>query len=81
MSRSLFMITSLVLFVVGLLLVLSSVTWGREAANGYLLSQGGGMDTAQFVIVLQEYINTYRWIGGILAVISGLGFIKAIELR
>lgn len=39
------------------------------------------MDTAQFVIVLQEYINTYRWIGGILAIISGLGFIKAIELR
>ncbi|MBK9924717.1 MAG: hypothetical protein IPP66_05420 [Anaerolineales bacterium] len=81
MNKSLFVITSLVLFVVGLLLILNSVSWGHEAANGYLQSQGGSMDTAQFVIVLQEYINTYRWIGGILAVISGLGFIKAIELR
>ena len=81
MNRSLFIVVSLVLFIVGLILIFGSVNWGRDAANVYLGSQGGGMDTAQFMIVLQEYINIYRWIGSILSVISGLGFVKAIELR
>ncbi|HLO17428.1 MAG TPA: hypothetical protein VK206_21525 [Anaerolineales bacterium] len=81
MSRFLFMVISLVLFVVGLFVIFSSVSWGSEAANDYLRSQGGGMDTTQFIVFLQEYINTYRWIGSILSVIGGLGFVKAIELK
>jgi TRAP-type C4-dicarboxylate transport system permease small subunit len=81
MSRSLFMIISLVLFIVGLFVIVGSVSWGHDAANAYLRSQGGSMDAAQFAIVFQENINTYRWIGGILSIISGLAFVKAIELR
>lgn len=81
MSRSLFMIASLVLFVAGLFVMFGSVRWGSEAANAYLRSQGGGMDTAQFTIILQEYISLYRWIGSILSVIGGLGFVKSVELR
>jgi len=75
------MIISLILFVIGLFVLFKSVTWGQEAANSYLLSQGGGMDTTQFMVILQEYINTYRWIGGILSLISGVGFVRTIELR
>ena len=81
MSRSLFVIVSTVLFGIGLIVIFSSVGWGNDAANAYLRSQGGNMDTAQFTIALQEYINIYRWVGGILAIIGGLGFIKAIELK
>jgi glucose-6-phosphate-specific signal transduction histidine kinase len=81
MKRSLVMISSLVLFVIGMFVILNSVSWGGEAANAYLRSQGGGMDTAQFVIVIQEFINMYRWIGSIVSVISGLAFVKAIEFR
>lgn len=81
MSRSSFMVMSLVLFVAGLFVIFSSVSWGSETANAYLRSQGGGMDGTQFTIVLQGFINMYRWIGSILSVISGLGFVKAIELR
>jgi hypothetical protein len=81
MNRSLVMVIALVLFVVGIIVIFGSVSWGSKAANAYLRSQGGGMDTAQFMIVLQEYINIYRWIGSILSVISSLGFVKAIELR
>jgi hypothetical protein len=75
------MVVSLVLFVAGLFVMFGSIRWGSQAANAYLQSQGGGMDTAQFIIILQEYINLYRWIGGILSVIGGLGFVKAIELK
>ena len=81
MSRSSFVILSLVLFVVGLFVIFNSVSWGSGAANAYLQSQGGGMDTGQFMIVVQESINTYRWIGIVLSVISGLGFVRAIEIR
>ena len=81
MSRSLFMVISLALFVAGLFVMFGSVRWGSDAASAYLRSQGGGMDTAQFMIILQEYIDIYRWIGGILSIIGGLGLVRAIELR
>ena len=81
MSRSLFKIVSTVLFVSGLIVIFNSVGWGSDTANAYLRSQGGNMDAAQFSIALQEYINMYRWAGGILAIISGLGFVKSIEFE
>jgi hypothetical protein len=81
MSRSAFLVISLVVFLAGVFLIFSSVSIGREAANAYLRSQGGGMDGTQFMAVVDGSIHTYRWIGGILAGIAGLGLLKAIELR
>jgi len=77
----LFVIVSVLLFGVGLIVIFSSVSWGSNAANAYLRSQGGNMDAAQFTIALQEYINMYRWVGGIFAITGGLGFVKSIELK
>ena len=68
-------------FVIGLVILFRSVNWGMDTANAYLQSHGGSMDTGQFVILLQEYIHTYQWIGGILAVIGGLGVVQSMELR
>ena len=81
MNKFWFLIIWLVLFAVGLLILFNSVTWGHEAANSYLSAQGGGMDTAQFMIIVQESINIYQWLGSILALIGGLGFIRTIELK
>jgi hypothetical protein len=81
MNRSLFIVISLVLFVVGLALVLSSLSLGREAVSGIIRAQGGSMDTGQYQIFLQEYIQTYRWIGILLSAIGGFGFVKAVELK
>lgn len=81
MSRSFFTILSLVLFLMGSFVLFSSAGWGSEAANAYLRSQGGGMDGEQFVIVFQEYISMYQWMGSILAVIGGFGLVRAVELR
>jgi hypothetical protein len=75
------MMISLILFVIGSFIVFNSVAWGSEAANSYLRSQGGGMDGTQFMIVVQESITTYRWFGVILSLISGIGFVRAIELK
>ena len=57
MSRRLFMVISLVIFFIGLFIVFSSVSWGYNAANAYLRSQGSSMDSTQFAIILQENIN------------------------
>ena len=81
MNRSWLSIVSLALFVIGLAVVFRSVPWGMDAANAFLRSQGGGMDTNQFIIIVQESISVYRWIGGILAAIGGLGLVRSIELR
>jgi hypothetical protein len=81
MRRSVFVTLSLVLFLVGLALMFGSVRWGAAAANAYLASQGGGMDGAQFMIVFQESINMYRWMGGVLSLIGGFGLVRAIEPR
>lgn len=72
---------SLVLLVTGLVLLLGSVGRGVDSANAYLASHGGGMDTNQFMVLLQEYIHTYQWIGGLAAAIGGLGLIRSIEGR
>jgi hypothetical protein len=66
------------MLVFGLFVIVSSVTWGSEAANAYLRAQGGGMDGSQFMIIFQEYIEMYRWIGAILSIIGGFGFVKVI---
>ncbi len=81
MNRTFFTIIALVLVAVGLLMVFNSVVWGQKAANSYLLAQGGGMDSAQFMVVLQEYIDTYKWVGGILSLLGGLGLVRGTELK
>jgi hypothetical protein len=73
---------SLVVFFFGLIVIFNSVSLGYGTANAYFTSRGGGFTgPSEFPIVLEGYINIYRWIGSILSVISGLGFVKAIELR
>lgn len=79
MNRFWFLVISLILFVIGSFIVFNSVAWGSEAANSYLRSQGGGMDGAQFMIVVQESITTFRWFGSILSLIGGIGFVRAVE--
>jgi hypothetical protein len=81
MSRSSFMVISLILFTLGLILIFGSISWGNKAAYDFITSQGGGIDTTQYTILLQEYINTYKWIGSILSIIGGLGLVKTIELK
>lgn len=81
MSRSSFAFISLILFLVGLVLIFGSVGWGSGTANAYLRSLGGSMDTGQFTVILQGYINQFRWAGSILSIIGGFGFVKTIQLK
>ncbi len=69
---------SLITFIVGLVIIINSARWGSEAANAFLRSYGGSMDTVQFSAVLQGSINSYCIMGAVLLFIGGLGCLISI---
>ena len=79
MNRTFASILELVVLAGGLVLIINSVGLGSQAANNYLLSQGGGMDSGQFMIVLQESIQKYRWVGVVLSFLGGYSFLRSME--
>jgi len=65
------------LFVLGLLLTLTSATIGLSTANAELAKNGGSMDTAMYQYIMSNTADSYRLVGAILAVITGLGAIMS----
>jgi hypothetical protein len=80
MNRNFASILALVVLAGGLLLMINSVGWGSQSANNYLLSHGGGMDSGQFMIVMQESIQTYRWVGVVLSFLGSYSFLQSMEI-
>lgn len=69
---------SLITFIVGLIIILNSAGWGMTAANAFLRSTGGSMDTVQFSALLQGSIISYCVMGGVLLFIGGSGCLISI---
>ncbi len=69
-SERLRIIISTAVALVGLWILVQSTTMGMGAANGYLRSQGGSMDTATFLAVAVSYMESYRWLGAILLAVG-----------
>ena len=65
------------LFVLGLLLTLTSATIGLSTANAELAKNGGSMDTTMYQYIMSNTAESYRLVGAILAVITGLGAIMS----
>lgn len=76
MSRSSFVVSSIILFIIGLVIISESVHWGNNATSAFIASHGGSIDTSVFTIILQEYIDLYRWVGIILSIIGGMVLVK-----
>ena len=71
------MVVLVLLFVLGLVLVLTSATIGLSTANAELAKNGGSMDTAMYQYIMSNTAESYRLVGAILAVITGLGAIMS----
>ena len=65
------------LFVLGLLLTLTSATIGLSTANAELAKNGGSMDTAMYQYIMSNTAESYRLVGAILSIISGVGALMA----
>ena len=71
------MVVLVLLFVLGLVLVLTSATIGLTTANAELAKNGGSMDTAMYQYIMSNTAESYRLVGAILAVITGVGALLA----
>ncbi|WP_143089070.1 hypothetical protein [Paenibacillus sp. UNC496MF] len=73
------LIISAVIMINGYVQLNNSVVWGMDKANTYMREQmGGSMDTNQFNIMLQNFIDQLKWKGSILLSLSGILFITCI---
>ena len=71
------MVVLILLFVLGLVLVLTSATIGLSTANAEAAKSGGIMDSTMYQYVMSNTAESYRIVGAILAVITGIGALLA----
>jgi TctA family transporter len=71
------MVVLVLLFVLGLLLVLTSAAIGQSTANSELMKNGGSMDTTMYQFLMTNTAESYRIVGAILSIITGVGALMA----
>ena len=71
------MVVLVLLFVLGLVLTLSSASIGQSTASAELMKNGGTMDTSMYQYIMTNTADSYRLVGAILAVITGVGALLA----
>lgn len=76
MRENLFRGISIVLSILGLLLIVKSTSFGMDATNDFVRSNGGSVDTAQYLQHFESFTASYRLIGGILL---GVGLFQALR--
>lgn len=71
------MVVLVLLFVLGLVLTLSSASIGQSTASAELMKNGGTMDTSMYQYIMTNTAESYRLVGAILSIISGVGALMA----
>ncbi|MEA4870723.1 hypothetical protein SDC9_198131 [bioreactor metagenome] len=71
------MVVLILLFVLGLVLVLTSATIGLSTANAEAAKSGGVLDSAMYQYVMSNTAESYRIVGAILSMITGVGALLA----
>lgn len=66
------LVSAAIIFIVGLILIFSSVSIGRSIALD-VLTKSGGMDTSKYQLVIKSYIESYRSCGIVISLLGGLG--------
>ncbi|NIK26905.1 hypothetical protein [Paenibacillus lupini] len=72
---------SVVVIIVGYIQLNNSVLWGTEKVSEYMIEKmQGSMDTGQYNIMLQGFIEQIKWSGSILLGLGGILFITCMTL-
>lgn len=70
---------SVIVTIVGYVQLNHSVLWGKQKVNNYMrVEMGGSMDTNQYNLFMQNYIDQYKWSGSILLALGGITCIICI---
>lgn len=62
-------------FVIGIIILMSSLKLGDNEISKIMKAHGGSMDTNKYLIYLEQSIIKYRIIGSILSLLGGLGIL------
>lgn len=73
MKFNILRICSIAVAVIGLIILIKSVNIGDDFAFRYLKEMGGSMNADDLRLIKNNYIETYRWLGGILLLVGGFG--------
>ena len=71
-SKTVFLVL-IVVFIIGLVLTLSSTSIGISAGRSALMNNNGSMDTMMYEYIMSNTALSYNIVGAILALISGVG--------
>ena len=71
------MVVLVLLFVLGLVLVLTSASIGLSTASAELAKNGGSMDVTMYQYIMSNTAESYRIVGAILSLITGVGALLA----
>lgn len=69
------------LFIIGLIIIISSTLIGDFIGNQALQNRGGAMDTSGYSIILDNAIVNFRLVGVLISSFGGIGtMLSGIEL-
>ena len=71
------LVVLVLLFILGLIVVLVSAAIGISTANAEMAKNGGSMDTAMYQYIMSNTAESYRIVGAILSMITGVGALLA----
>ena len=71
------LVVLVLLFVLGLVLVMTSAAIGLSTAHAEVVKNGGSLDTTLYNYIMTNTAENYRIVGAILALTSGLGLLLA----
>ncbi|GFZ30008.1 hypothetical protein CSC2_05340 [Clostridium zeae] len=72
---------SVAVFVVGIIILMSSINLADAEMANIMKSHGGSMDTSYYLIYLEQSIIKYRTLGCILSILGGLGVLINTRIK
>ena len=64
-----------IVLVLGFILIFSSGSIGQNKGDSAVVSNGGSMDTSQYIRIIETTTSNFRTTGLILSLIGGFGFL------
>ena len=71
------LVVLVLLFVLGLVLVMTSAAIGLSTAHAEVVKNGGSLDTTLYNYIMTNTAENYRIVGAIVSLISGVGVLLA----
>lgn len=76
MKKKLLTILMILITIAGIIILLRAPILGSNSTHAYLFKYDSSVDTGRFNMILQNFIDCYKYLGAILMILSGMMLIK-----